>query len=485
MKKFVIITLVVAMVAGTAFAQDAGISLGGWGRGFFAPLQVVGPEKDRNDKNGNDGDGDSYGAKAKVLNSKGDLVDEKAKAYTGTGVTWGGPVRVGFSVNGNSEFIGFGADITAEGGVGMGDNVYIWAKPFSSDILKLSIGRFFKDDLRGKIAIDSGFENFVAGGMDEDNTFNRFSNTNGFMLSSEPIEGLFIGLKVYGDAFVRAIDAYRFMQFGVGYTIADIGQFRVQYVGGWFGTFNNSKFESRIDKELDPNPWDVDEDEGTWGFNDKTTNEDADWEDILKWTGNEAGSTSVNSSDLASIQAAFALTAIENLLVDIGIKFGLPLTLGEGDAAIKYSKGVHIGLDARYRLDAFQIVLKTGTDFGGYVRGKDSKATNGFGLDVNLEPSYDLEAFTIGASLGGRFRFSGKNADGNRIDDGYNKENTATFGFGGYAKKGFSNGYVKAGLAYATRTLTSTYVKDGDPAKISGAVGQGVFTIPVILEYWF
>jgi len=519
MKKFVIITLVVAMVAGTAFAQsDPSISLGAWGRGYFTPLRVVGAEKGLND------DGDSYGAVQKETSPKatwdGDEQDSKARAYIGQGVTWGGPVRVGFSVMGNAEFIGFRADIAAEG-VGLGDETKIWAKPFSSDILKISIGRIQEDALRGKVATDTGFENFVVGDIGEDSIFNRFDNTPSFLLSSEPIEGLFIGLQVKGAAFTRAPEAYRFIQIGAGYNIADIGHFRAQYVGGWLGTINEGKMENMYNKNIS-GPLDFESifnpatSDGYWEFNPSSTSqntwadfdEDDDANNTANFLWHDADGGDVDFDALydiilgtkhAQIQVAFALTAIENLLVDIGFKFGLPVTYDFGnDAGFKVFPGINVGLGAKYQMGAFGITFSfvTGAQFkytddpdetpwklsgiGSYARAlKDDKSTNGFGFSVNLIPTYELEAFTIGASLGGRFGFSGKDEEGKRES----KSSAAQFGFGGFIQKNLAGGLVKAGLAYTTRVLQTDRVKDGDPEKVSGGIGRGVFTIPIILEY--
>jgi len=489
MKKFVIIALITVMVAGAAFAQTAdGISVNAWGRGVFAPLQVVGAEKI--------GDGKTK----QVTDADGKLVDDKASVYTGSGVTWGGSkARTDFRINGNAEFAGFQAQFNAED-PSVGDNMYLWAKPFSNDLVKLSIGHFLVDDLRGKIDSDTGFENFIVGDMAADTIFTRisagasdgkfteFGDTSGFLLSSAPIEGLFIGFRVNGALFRdwggngsgnKAGDAYRFMQLALGYNIADIGHFRAQYIGGWLGTVTKDKVK-KLGDNYDLGPLDI-------GYPDWCYDDDGD---LHSWVGPEHLAYGWRPS---RIEAAFAITAIENLLVDLGFKFWLPITLAEDSgyssggfpfAGVKYSNGVNVALGAKYRMEAFQIVAHINSGFGGYTRGlKDDKHTEGLDLQVNLLPSYDLEAFTIGASLGAKLGFSGrKNEKGEKQGTG----DTAKFGFGAYAQKGLGSGNARIGLAYTTAEIRTVKDKDGNKAAAaSGAFGSGVFSIPIILEYAF
>ena len=489
MKKFVIITLIFAMAAGAVFAQTAdGISVNAWGRGVFAPLVVEGKEKvaGKADKIKVEGKDASYDQpewdsengvwKAPKLNppTAGYEADNTAIARSGAGVTWGGPrARTDFRINGNAEFVGFQVQLSGED-ASINDNQYIWAKPFSNDILKLYVGHFDVDNLRGKVDTDTGFENFVVGDLSADAIFHRFragggdpnnapDSPNGYMLSSEPIEGLFIGFRVNGALWnwggpssgTKAMDAFRYMQAGFGYEIADIGHIRAQWIGGWFGTSVDPK---TVGEDMGKGKYDI----GPFG-------------------------------QPARIEAAFALTAIDGLLVDLGGKFWLPYAYKDGG---KTSNGVDVNVGARFRMEAFQIVGQIGVNgLGSYARGdKDDKSTNGFGgmeykdgkfkltpgLAVNLIPTFDLEAFTVGASLGLRMgNGNGKGPDGKKPEADY-KMSWTQFGFGAFAQKGLGSGNVKAGLAYTTAPIIK--VKEADS---SGAYGRGVFSIPIILEYAF
>jgi hypothetical protein len=488
MKKFVIITLIFAMAAGAAFAQTAdGISINAWGRGAFSPLKIVGKEKSYGESKNKTwvdvgGDGKWYldedeGPKQHDPENWVE-VDNRAKVYTGAGVTWGDMTRADFRINGNAEFVGFGIQIT-EDGIDGGDFRYIWVKPFSNDFVKLNVGKYVDDTLRGKIGnLDGGFSNFVLATSEEDAIFTRLEtnagerrfwathdfgwggNSQGFMLSSAPMDGLFLAVNVispFGWAEDwQAADIYRFIQIGAGYEIADIGHFRAQYVGGWLGTITNDK-----EKDLA-----------------------------------EKGYKGVNAGLPARIEAAFALTAIDNLLVDLGFKFWLPVEYT--DKKQKISQGINASVGAQFRMEAFSIAARVDTGFGAYDRTdwtdgtaaksyKDSKKIGPLSLQAHLVPSYDLDAFTIGASLGLKMTGNGFDDKGEGPEKDYAKTNSAQFGFGGFVSKSLGSGSVKAGLAYTTAPFKNGYKlnDNNEPVAQKGFTGSGVFTIPIILEYAF
>jgi hypothetical protein len=235
----------------------------------------------------------------------------------------------------------------------------------------------------------------------------------------------------WGGNRTRTADAYRFLQAGVGYDIADIGLIRAQFIGGWFGTINEDKLKDQgVKWNIEPSP-----------------------------------------GDTARIEAAFALTAIQNLTLDLGFKFWLPLTFED---VSKSSNGLEVGLGAQFRADAFQIIAQIHSKFASYSRsiapGVDDKSANGLGLEVNLIPTYDLDAATLGASIGLKIGGKAKNGDGDAVDN----SNTMQVGFGAFVQKGLGSGSVKAGLAYTLAETTG-----------GKANGSGVFSIPIILEYAF
>ena len=435
MKKLIAIAVVLALVAGVAFAQTAnGISVNAWGRGAFAPLVNVGPAQ---------------------VNGEADP-DDKGESYAGTGITWGGPKpRVDFRVNGNSDYVGFNLQYEGEG-ISVADFASIWVKPFSSDILKLTVGSKFQEDtLRGKVGdLNGGFGDFVLGGVpDEDAIFARFAaggSTKGnadpgdsaFMISSAPIDGLFIGLFVPGPLWnwngpstgSKAAISYQYMQLGFGYNIANIGHIRAQYIGGWSGAKDLSK------------------------------------EDDVKYF-----TVASDTGKLASIELAFALTAVQGLVVDLGARIGLPLEVKDtAGVSTFYSKGTNIGLGATFNAAPFGIGAHVAiSGLGAYAggRGKDAKSESGATTQVHLVPSFDVGEATIALDLRLALGGKSKDPDGKDVD----KSDWSQIGFGAYVQKGLGSGSVKAGVSY---TLPKT---NGE----GKADGSGVFSIPIILEYAF
>ncbi|MCL2126784.1 MAG: hypothetical protein FWH38_00900 [Treponema sp.] len=437
MKKLLIFSLIAAIVAGAAFAQLAdGISVNGWGRAAFSPLTIMSKEK-----------------------ADGDTIDgSESEAYAGTGVSWGGPkARVDFRISGATDYIGFGVGSTAEDGDGLGMHEYgahIWAQPFGTNVFKLTAGKFIDDTLRGKIGnLDSGFSNFVL--MDtpeEDAIFRRFGagndvSTNGgypnsFMLSSVPVDGLFLGFMVDGALWnwgghgsgTRAEEAYRYMQFGAGYEIADIGHIRAQYIGGWFGTVDRAD-QDWIDKGKD----------GWW-----------------------------DPSKQARIEAAFALTAVQGLLVDLGAKIWLPL---EEKDAYKTSNGLDFSLGVTYGMDALGIGFRADiSGIGAYDRHgdasteyKDDKSNHRAHMVFRLVPTYALDFATLGLDAAFAIDTAGKNVAGDSEEN-----NGSQFGIGAFIQKGLAGGQITAGLSF---TLP--------PSNKDGAQGRSAFSIPVLLEYAF
>jgi hypothetical protein len=447
MKKIIIFSLILAMAAGAAFAQLAnGISINAWGRGAFSPISIATNE-----------------------DSDGNTKDNTGGVYSGIGATWGGSqVRTDWRIHGNSEHVGFTFTFT-EGGLGKGDDgMHIWAKPFGDDMLKLTVGRFANDTLRGKIgSVNSGFECFsLPNNNEEDQIFNRFGtgevrstaaalnndddgwDRGGWMISSSPVEGLFIGLMINGGldgwwtknfsgGATRAGDAYRFMQMGAGYEIADIGHFRAQWVGGWAGKLD----EEKIDEAM----------------NTKHTYDIGPAGDL---------------SNVGRIEAAFALTAVDNLLLDLGLKFWMPLSAKDSDW--KATRGVDVSLGANFRAEAFNIAARVDAKhIAAYAGGRgdsNDKTTDSMEIDVRLTPSYDLDEVTIGADIGLRIGTASKGSNGDA-----EKDSSTELGFGLFVKRGFGNGHVKAGATFTTAPRT-----DG---KTTG--GRNIFRVPVVLEYAF
>ena len=241
MKKIVGTIAAIALAASSAFA---GVGIGSWGRAIWAPVQ---------------GDGD--------------------KVTSWEGISWGGAKsRVGISVHGESENVGFNLDMNGDGGVGLGDLAQFWAKPFSW--LEVKIGQTQDDTGRGNAAYGIfNWKRMGGGSTGEDVTFTRFGNgkggqAQGAIVKITPIENLWIiaAFNVQDDKDAKATFVNN-AQYGAGYTIDGIGSIRAQYIGG----------------------------------DDSTT---------------KAGETVASSK----INVAFDLTAVENLFVTVGAYIPLAST---------------------------------------------------------------------------------------------------------------------------------------------------------------
>ena len=200
-------TLVAALLAAAVFAD---VGVGAWGRGFWVPF-------------GWDGD---------------------AKMYQQAG--WGGAPRIGMSFGGSSDNVGFAIDVKADGGVfSVNDNAFIWVKPWS--FLKIQIGQWFDDTLRGSCYFASWDWLRPSTAMGDDLTFARIYDTRngspvygamtwetmkGALISITPIEGLYIaaGLNyTYGGDTMA--NTFKYGQYQVGYTLADVVAIKAQYIG--------------------------------------------------------------------------------------------------------------------------------------------------------------------------------------------------------------------------------------------------------------
>ena len=209
MKKIVGTIAAVAVAAGVAFAD---VGIGSWGRAIFSPVGTL------------------NGGKTFVSNETISWMDGK------------GTSRMGFSVHGESENVGFNVDLKADGysELGINDTAFFWAKPWS--FLEVKIGKVQDDTGRGNLCY--GMFNWWRmgfGSTGEDLTFTRFGNggggqANGAIVKITPIEGLWIiGAFNLNDTKSNTVEATKVFgnqsQYGVGYNINGVGSVRAQYIG--------------------------------------------------------------------------------------------------------------------------------------------------------------------------------------------------------------------------------------------------------------
>jgi hypothetical protein len=435
MKKLIAISLLLALLAPAVFAQDeeSGITFGGWGRANFLPLQVI-----------TEGEGD-------------------AEAKAGTGVDWDKYPFIEYAANGSNGKVGFQLQVVAKADGGdkvLGtDGAEIWAKLF--DVVTLRAGEFNRFDLWGKIGGGS-WGSYALGSGGEDSTFTGTygkGSYDHFLISAAPVEGLFIQAMWAGpggsEAETDIKDYYRKTLFGIGYTLPNIGEIRAQYVG------NIDSYEP-ISK-LSPGV--VNDDGDNVSLFDKLTNDQR-------------------------IEAAFAYTGIENLTIDAGIKFYIPVTgndgvTQQGDADVKYSayKPFQFNIAAKYVAGDFEIAGFVLTQIAGaakvtYADGDEQKLAKPFGFSIRALPAYKLgDIGTVGGDI--NFKLDSQETYettyqlNNTIGKVVYDESKLGFGVGGWFRFNLGQGEVQVGLGLKVEDLNHE-----EKTKTT-------FSVPVKLEFWF
>jgi hypothetical protein len=442
-----------------AFAQEPdGISFSGWGRAVFVPVQGV--------------------------FSTTDGVGPVFKSGVGSG--WG-PAYMGFSVKFSAldGRIGAASDINGgAGSVGVGDNLHIWAKPFGSDILEIKVGKVWDGRFRGLGSIDDDFNGYVGGtGSSGDPVFQRFAD-GGALFVSQPITGL----SVY--AFIRpgyntlsntnttnpdggainlnsatAADVYKTIQTGFAYDISGIGLVRAQ----WFGNSMDYTPGKSGGYEFDAATFD-----GTTNKPSGGTISIDGW----KYVDGTAGSWNP-----ARIEAAFKLTAVENLNLDVGVKIPIPVKEEFfGVVDVTYHDNFQANLIGDFTSGDFKVAFGVLTGFGGKIAvdatGVDSAKLQS-SVKITLIPSFYIAAIdaTVGGDIGFKAEGESDSADFNNLATwGSGKKNQGvTFGIGGWISRDLGKGNIKTGLGY-------TFPKYGD----NGTTGSTSYlTWPIILTASF
>ncbi|MDR1302034.1 MAG: hypothetical protein LBK43_06145 [Treponema sp.] len=481
MKRIVLVSAVLLLLGTAAFAE---ITWGGSGRLVLVPFGIRGENSDK---------------------------DVPAATYFGAENPWSGNgPRIGLSLTGKREQgnMGFNLAFAVEHQSGefvpaIDDGAAnIWLKPFGGALETLTgtFGMFNVDKLRFKYAGSGmGFHNYVSyvrtDLADEDTTFRRFRGSGfGSHLSYELVEGLWLGVGFgsVGDSRSFAgefkedgfINALKDTQVGAGYTIKDIGFIRAQWVGfvtkEWAET---SKAETETvwvqDTPSDPAS-------GKWET--KTTAAKYDW--VNKSLDKPLGGT----GDAGKIQAAFNLTAIPGVSVDLGISVPLADEKDYWNDLAKTTKTktvktqddyvVSIGADITAPMP-FRLWTVISAKFGGYTEtttpGTPTETIKkGTDVAVMLNPWYYLtDSLILSADIFLDTRFGSDEApivpdsDPTMNPAADAKNNYLDLGFGLYVRKNIAGGDVRAGV-----TLK---LPGGDAHE--GAKPQ--FFIPIMFNYGF
>jgi hypothetical protein len=440
MKKLIALSIVLVVLTGAVFAQvPDGVTFGAWGRTYFTPFQSHSAHDEMSEPN--------------TAHTMG---DNKTEAYSTTGTTWGwGMGDIEFDLKAEAEQIGMVISLNGNGGsVGTNDFAEIWAKPISW--VRIDIGKFNIDNLRGKVGLDSEFNAFTLGAPDPDAIFTRFQTGNGWHVTATPdmVPGLTVQLGLgsnkteagalgYYDggwqptAFVPGGDSWASMQFGVGYEIAGIGLARVQYLGA------RSEPTVTGEEEEDADPYNA------FGITTK------------------------------KIEVAFAYTGMADslgLTIDLGGKIPLPATkIGGGD--FTHMDPIKIALGGSYAQNGIGV---TAGFYLGFLGGDDNTkggnekitTTQGVTFDMHLIPSYDLSFGTVGLDVGLGIKGKGKSERGSSSSD--IEDGSTNFGIGAWLKQDLGKGHITYGAGFNFDTEVSKDVNKGTD-----------IYIPIIVEYAF
>jgi hypothetical protein len=390
MKKTLTVLVLLGMLAAPAFAQ---MRMNGWGRAVWVPVFTDQEEKVR----------------STVQSSYGDQPDLEFM-FTASSTNFG--VDVGVMVQAQQ--------------FNQAANAKVWWKP--NNFFKLHVGLGRLTTLRGKVEASTGGYAYARGritgltlpsGKDEpilqvndgDGIFSRFNLTKmGAILEITPMPGLFVGAAFAPEFTLNsgllAEDVYKGLHVAAGYDIPGIGLVRLGYVGG-----------------------------GADGSGGKTGNAGQNWD--FSWD--------------RRLEAAFALTALEGFLIDMGVKYsfeGHPGALDQPGFSLE--NPLYAALGVMYSgIDKVKIGFALDGHFAGTSRISDGdNVTSAPQIAFNIYPSYDIGFCTLGADFtwGGQFGQA----------DGVN--NKQMLGFGVYAHKPYGHGNVRIGV-YANAPMNDNSIE--------------------------
>jgi hypothetical protein len=246
----------------------------------------------------------------------------------------------------------------------------------------------------------------------------------------------------------NAAHTYEKIQVGAGFTIANIGLVRAQYVGASY---------IRAVSDYDT---------GRSKF----------------WT---------NNLNVRRIEAAFAYTGMTGLVVDVGAKIPLAFKTFEVtdypisstsnvrakviDSDTTFQAPFQVSLGAGYTAGALDVKGRVDAQFAGSRKDDNAEYNIGLNINAHLTPSYNLGFATAGLDVG--FEFLGENTD----KDGkvYNKTATSDgdkggyrFGVGAWLRKAYGGASIKGGLGLRL-------------GEVDGTKEALVFSVPIIFDYSF
>ena len=435
MKKILFMLTVLALTAGMAAAQNLpnGTSMSFWGQTAFMPLEY------------------------RINQNEPDGLDPWDNFTTAIGPGWGmrtnGAISVAF--RGNTSNIGFAAEINLDETLRIGENAYIWARPFGR-WMRLDAGIFVENEHRGSGnlgSLDFGEFNMV-GDFSRDLIFNRFSSvsdnndTAAALIRVFPVRGLTIAayMSVRGSDFEAApinasgpglrntLDRIQFM---VGYRIPEVGLARVQFLNAPEFTFTGLPSGENLYG-------------GKW-----ITSQWGEYNSVCYY------------NEFKRVELAFKLTAVKDLNLDIGFKIPFP----ESKDGINYSAPFLAALTAGYKMGDFLIDLNLAGWFSGAIDGPGRDIPFAPRIVAHLYPQFNL-GFAI---LAGLLSIDWKDVEIINGSIAKNSDNL-DIGFGAFMVKKFTNGEIKGGVTYTIPDATN---------RLNNYRTIGWLRIPIVMEIYF
>ena len=397
MKKIVGTIAAVAVAAGVAFAD---VGIGSWGRSVWTPVAY-------------------------------DDADGKVKSWEG--ISWGGDFsRIGITVHGESENVGFALDMNADGysTAGVHDFAHLWAKPWSW--LEVKVGKTQDDTGRGNIAYGMfNWKRMGAGWTGDDVTFTRFGDgkggqAKGAIVKVTPVEGLWAIAAFDVKDNEEAVSTFgNHAQYGIGYEIDGIGHIRAQYIGG----------------------------ENTTDVDGSTVPED-------------------------QINAAFDLAAVENLYLTVGAYIPLHLNRGNVTKTDKIEDTipqVKLAVGASYKVAAvtFNAFFVGNLPNPNTIKVGDIEVTKDFNCQVGVGADVDLGN---GIGLVADVRFSSAVSYSNSSTTLKASGEEVVFLVG--ASKALTNGSIGIGFQGDINTVITSDFKDNSNTRFN-------WCIPVVISASF
>ena len=398
----------------------------------------------------------TFGAWLRVIASP--VASTGKDVITGVENSWGWGARTArININGTSEDgkAGFvmGVYNDFESGLGQGDDAYLWVKPV--DTVKVSVGKFDSptNGLRGDFCYGSWNWlrpfNWVRNG--EGLTFDGIWRS-GLMVEADPMDGLHAFAVIpMSSSYKSAEETYRNIQVGFGYTIEGVGKLKAQFIGDYGYTTKNKTDGYELDKYTSTGVVTKEKKVAYDKDQDKTTGQ---------------------------IGVAFDITAIENLYVTVGARFGI----ADKDYARDYLK-MEFSAGASYQVsDAMKFSVSGGyKQFQDKCVGKNKDDDSLFSVGAGVD-------FTVmdGLAAVADVRYMSNNY-GKKGDDG------AISFLVGVNKSVSSNGSLGIGFQGATNGCglvmnDGTGIEAGKSYTLGKDGGDGdefVWAIPVSVSVWF